>query len=122
MILSSHSHSVFAYSDPNHCPGYNACYAIGYRDGRHAQNKVSPAYACVGHSENWCTGYNEGFRAGNGGSNIYYGQRSANINVKGDNNKIIVNQQSSNQLGDTSGHGVLSNCVMLCLNSNIRFK
>jgi hypothetical protein len=40
----------------------------------------------------------DGFRAGNGGSNIYYGQRSdqtSNINVKGNNNKIIVDQQRS---------------------------
>jgi len=126
LILISQSHSVFAYSDPKHCQGYNACYVIGYRDGYNdAQNGVSPAYACVGHSENWCTGYNDGFRTGNGGSNIFYGQRSyqsANINIHGDNNKISINQQSSNQAGFTSGHGILPSCVIVCLNSNIRIK
>jgi len=41
------SHCVFAYNDPNHRRGYNACYTIGYRDGYNdAQNGVSPAFAC----------------------------------------------------------------------------
>lgn len=129
LILSSY-HSVFAYNDPNHCRGYNACYTIGHRDGYDdAKNGISPAYSCVGHSEKWCAGYNDGFRAGNGGSNIFYGQSSdqtSNIHVRGDNNKIIVNQQSDNQMGSTSGHkssdGVLLSCIILCLNSNIRIK
>jgi hypothetical protein len=103
LILISLYHSAVAYSDPKHSQGYDACYWIGYRDGYNdAQNKVSP-YECVGHSENWCSGYNDGFRAGKGGSNIFYGQ-SANINIHGDNNKININQQSDNQEGFTSGH------------------
>jgi len=56
-------------------------------------------YACVGHRENWCTGYNDGFSAGNGGSIIYYEQRngpSIQHKLSGDNNKIIVDQQSGN--------------------------
>jgi hypothetical protein len=118
LISSSYSHSVFAYNDPNHCSGYNTCYTIGYRDGYNdAQNGISPAYTCVGH-ENWCAGYNDGFRAGNDGSNIFYGQRSnqtANINVHGNNNKISVDQQSYNQMGFTPGHkssdGILPSCV-----------
>jgi hypothetical protein len=57
LILISQSHSVFAYNEPKHCNGYNRCYAIGYVDGYNdAQNGISPAYACVGHSENWCAG------------------------------------------------------------------
>jgi hypothetical protein len=133
LFLISQSHSVFAFSDPKHCQGYNTCYAIGYRDGYgDAQNGISPAYACVGHSKNWCSGYNDGFRAGNGGNNIFYGQRgdqTSNISVHGDNNKISVNQQSENQVGDNSfasGHkstgGVLPNCVILCLNSDVRIR
>ncbi len=69
---------------------------------------------------------------GNGGSNILYGQGSdqrANINIPGDNNKININQQSNNQVGDNgfaSGHkstgGALPNCVILCLNSGISIK
>jgi hypothetical protein len=124
------NHSELAYTDPKHCHGYNACYAIGCRDGYNdAQNGNSPAYACVGHSETWCAGYNDGFRVGNGGSNIFYGQRSdqsANIHINGDDNKISTDQQSSNQVGFTSGHGsasgTLSNCEVLCFNSNIRVK
>lgn len=130
MILNFSSHSILATGDPKHCQGYDACYTIGYRDGYNdAQAGVSPAYACVGHSENWCSGYNDGFRAGNGGSNIFYGQKSdqtSNINVTGDNNKIFVNQQSDNQMGFTSGRkstsGTLPNCVILCLDSNISIK
>jgi hypothetical protein len=131
LVLIVPLHQI-AFGDPKHCHGY-ACYSIGYDDGYiDAQNGNSPAYACVGHSETWCAGYNDGFRAANGGSNIFYGQRSeqsANINIHGDNNKISINQQNSNQVGDnvfTSGHkfngGALPNCVILCLNSDIRIK
>jgi hypothetical protein len=126
IIVPSHQ---IAFGDPKHCNGYS-CYTIGYNDGYNdAQNGHSPAYACVGHSEVWCSGYSNGFRAGNGGNNIFYGQRSdqnANINIHGDNNRININQESSNQIGTMSGHkstgGVLPNCVILCLNSNIRIK
>jgi len=104
-ILSSHS--AFAYNDPKHCQGYNACFSIGYNDGySDAQKGVSPAYACIGHSQRWCSGYNQGFRAGNGGSNIYYGPntgQTANLDVRGDNNKISIDQQTNNQIGDMAG-------------------
>jgi hypothetical protein len=126
LIMSSHQ---IALGDPKHCNGYS-CYTIGYNDGyTDAQNRNSPAYACVGHTKIWCAGYNNGFRAGNGGSNIFYGQsndQSANVNINGDNNKINVNQQSSNKVGDkefASGHKfVLPNCEILCFNSNIKIK
>ena len=108
LMLTSQSHSVFSFSDPKHC---QECYTIGYRDGfNEAQSGLSPVYAYVGHSESWWSGFKDGFRAGNGGTNIFYGQRSdrtANIHVRGDNNKIIVNQHNDNQIGDngfTSGH------------------
>ena len=124
-------HSGFAYNDPNHCHGYNACVTVGYNDGySDAQNGISPAYACVGHSSGWCDGYNDGFRAGNGGKNIFYGQRSdltTDINIHVDNNKISINQQSNDQVGDNrftsvhNGEG-LPNCMILCLNSYIRTK
>src|SRR5690348_9496689 len=95
MIIAPSIQMVFG--DPIHCHGYG-CYSIGYTD---AKNGNSPAYACVGHTEVWCAGYNNGFCAGNGGSNIFYGQRSdqnANVNVDGDNNKISINQEISNQI------------------------
>jgi hypothetical protein len=114
--------------DPKYCHGYS-CYTIGYNDGYNdAQNGNSPAYACVGHSSGWCDGYNSGFRAGNGGSNIYYGQsdQTVKLNIRGDNNKISINQQSNKHVGFTSGHrsvdGDLPNCEILYFNSNIRIK
>ena len=104
LVLIAPSHLAAAYNDPKHCNGYNVCFDIGYQDGyTDAQNGVSPAYACEGHSSSWCSGYNEGFRAGNGGNNIYYGadaRQSASVDVHGDNNKISINQQSSNLEGD----------------------
>jgi hypothetical protein len=126
MIIAPSIQMVFG--DPIHCHGYG-CYSIGYNDGYTDAKNGSPAYACVGHSEIWCAGYNNGFRVGNGGSNIFYGQKSEQtftINVTGDKNKITVNQQNDNQQGFMSGHksseGILPNCVILCLNSNIRIK
>jgi hypothetical protein len=122
---------VLAYNDLKHCNGYNLCFDIGYKDGyKDAQNGASPAYACVGHSKGWCSGYNVGFRTG--GSNIFFGPSSgqtASINVHGDNNKIGLEQQTNDQEGDngfSSSHGkssgVLPNCVILCLNSEIRIE
>jgi hypothetical protein len=132
LLLIALSHSAFAYYDPRHCSGYDACFSIGYNDGySDAQNGASPAYACVGHSQGWCDGYNSGFRAGNGGSNLYYGPKigqSTSVNVHGNNNKISIDQQTSNQVGDngfsarSKTSGVLPNCVTLCLNSEIRIK
>jgi hypothetical protein len=131
--LIAPSNLAFAYNDPKHCLGYNTCFEIEYQDGyRDAQNGASPAYACVGHSKGWCDGYNKGFRAGNGGSNIHFGPntgQSANVDVRGDNNKISINQQmTNNQVGDngfSSSHkttSVLPKCVVLCLKSNIIIK
>ena len=129
LIFIATIYPAIASGDPKHCHRYNACYTIGYNDGyTDVQDGNSPAYACVGHSQGWCDGYNDGLRVGNGGTNIFYGQRSdqsANINIHGDNNKININQQVRDN-GFTSGHespsSVLPNCVILCLNSNIRIK
>ena len=81
------------------------------RDGYYdAQNRNSPAYACVGHSTIWCSGYNEGFSTGNDGSNIFYGQRT---DQSGD--KEFTSEHKST--GD-----MLPDCAILCLNSDIRIK
>jgi len=132
LVATLSSNSTFAYSDPKHCHGYNACFTIGYSDGySDAQNGVSPAYACVDHSRGWCDGYNAGFRAGNGGNNIYYGadaRQSPSVDVHGDNNKISINQQSSSQVRDNKEfpgshkEDALPSCLVLCLNSDIRIR
>jgi hypothetical protein len=60
----------------------------------------------VGHSQAWCSGYNEGFRSGNGWSNIYDSQntgQTASIDVHGNNNKISIEQQANNQVGNSGG-------------------
>jgi len=131
LVLVAPSHLVFAYNDPKHCQGYNDCFDIGYLDGyTHAQNGASPPYSCVGHSQGWCDGYKVGFRAGNGGNNSYFGPntgQSASINVRGDNNKISIVQQTNNQVeGDygssSNQRSALPNCVVLCLNSYLDIK
>jgi hypothetical protein len=120
IFLISQSHSGFAHIDPKHCHGYYVCYAIGYRDGyNNAQNGVSSAYACVGHSEIWCSGYNSGFCAGNSGSNIFYG---STLNIHGDNDKISVNQP---ELQSSSNFVRTEHITKLCdfvFNSGIRIK
>jgi hypothetical protein len=135
-VLIAPSHLAFAHNDPRHCSGYDACFSIGYNDGySDAQNGISPAYACVGHSQGWCSGFNSGFSAGNGGSTIYYGPntvQSARIDVHGDNNKINIDQQTNNQVGDGDGFSsgqmkkssrdTLPNCLILCINSDIRIR
>lgn len=88
--------------------------------------------ACIGHSQGWCSGYNQGFRAGNGGSNIYYGPntgQTASKDVRGDNNKISIDQQTNNQIGDNGRSSLvhkensrtgLPKCVIFCFNSDIK--
>jgi hypothetical protein len=135
LLLIAPSHLTAAYNDPKHCRGYDACFSIGYDDGySDAKSGISPAYACVGHSQAWCSGYNEGFRAGNGGSNIYFDpstEQAASINVRGDNNKISIDQQMNDHLGNNEGYvsnqkrssaSSLPNCVILCLNSYVNIK
>jgi hypothetical protein len=132
-VLIAPSFSAFAYNDPKHCSGYDACFSVGYDDGySDAQKGLSLAYACTNHSQGWCSGYSEGFRAGNGGSNIYNGPntgQSARIDVHGNNNKISIDQRANSQSGDTGGFSSdhkensrtsLPKCVILCFNSNIR--
>lgn len=130
MVLIATSHLAFAYNDPKHCSD-NACFSIGYDDGySDAQKGSSPAYACVSHSQGWCDGYNAGFRAGNGGSNNYFGPntgQSASINIRGNNDKVSINQRTDNQVGGNgfstmhmSNGGALPTCLILCINSDIR--
>jgi len=132
LVLIAPSFAAFAYNDPKHCSGYDACFSVGYDDGySDAQKGSSPAYACVGHSQAWCSGYNEGFRAGNGGTNIYYSPntgQTASIDVHGNNNKISIDQRANSKVGDNGGPSDhkensrtgLPKCEILCFNSNIR--
>jgi len=132
-VLIAPLSSTYAYNDPKHCNGHNICFEIGYQDGyTDALSGASPAYACVSHSQAWCSGYNEGFRAGNGGSNIYYGPntgQTASVDVRGNNNKISIDQQANNQVVDNGGFSSdhkensgtgLPKCVILCFNSNVK--
>ena len=70
LTLIGSSNSAHGYNDPKHCRGYNDCFGIGYDDGYlDAQKGLSPAFACVNHSQAWCAGYTDGYRPSNGGSN-----------------------------------------------------
>jgi hypothetical protein len=104
-------------------------FAIGYNYRyTDAKNGITPAYACVGHSEIWCTGDNDGFRAGNRDNNVYYEQsdQRANLYITGDNNKTSINQQGNTLEGGNefaSRHkSALPNCLISCLNSDVRVK
>jgi hypothetical protein len=133
LVLIAPSYTAFAYNDPKHCSGYNVCFSIGYDDGySDTQKGSSPAYACVGHSQAWCAGYNSGFRAGNNGSNIYYGPntgQTSSIDVHGNNNKISIYQRANSQVGDSGGFSSdqdgnsrtsLPKCMILCFDSNVK--
>jgi hypothetical protein len=39
--------------------------------------------------------------------------QSADLNIHGDNNKISISQLTNNQMGFTSGQGILPSCVIL---------
>lgn len=70
---------------PNTVFAHTRDYRDGWKQGdSDAINDISPANACDGHSDNWCTGYNDGFKSGNEGSPFFMGntQQSESSNVE----------------------------------------
>ena len=83
------------------------------------------------HTSNFCAGFIDGYNAQWNALAQYRSQSiqqrtslSSGVNIKGDNNRVTVNQQVNNNVGGqngygySGGHGVLPRCVILC--SNIR--
>lgn len=83
------------------------------------------------HTSNFCAGFIDGYNAQWNALAQYHSQSiqqrtslSSGVNIKGDNNRVTVNQQVNNNVGGqngygySGGHGVLPRCVILC--SNIR--
>ena len=119
-----------AYADSNHCDrdGWPACYDLGYHKGSvdasfdYNNNRGYDSSCPSGHSDNFCAGYSDGYsnwwhQVDQQNTGIQQGQLS-NVNVKGNDNRVTVNQGQSVQGGsDTSGgsgSGDLPTCHILC--------
>jgi hypothetical protein len=96
----------------------------GYNDGFNWAG--SPANACHGHTHSYCDGFNVGYSRGHT-SNIYYTPtqqtQSSDVNIKGSNNDVVVNQgQASNTDSGSSGSGSGGNprCILLCGSVNVK--
>lgn len=122
--------SVLAHSDE---------YLTGYNDGgNQAQFDVNhgSSYSNVcppNNSDHYCAGYYDGY-------NRYWNtadhstnfnpqtDQQSSVNIKGNNNRVTVNQQTNNQFGSNNGgssdghhhgSGQLPNCQFLCLGVNV---
>jgi hypothetical protein len=119
-----------AYADSKHChrDGRPACYDLDhYKGGVDASfdynnNRVYDSSCPSGHSDNFCAGYSDGYnnwwhQADQKNTGTQQGQ-SSKVNIKGNDNRVTVNQGQSVQGGsDTSGgsgSGDLPACHILC--------
>jgi hypothetical protein len=117
--------AAYAYDDPEHCDksGWPSCYTIGYQDGQSdAQNGMSIDWGAYNsHSSEWRHGYDDGLNIVK--QNIDQSQfntQSSNVNIRGDNNRVTVEQGQSTGDGGSSdgGHhngGFLPQCKVLCI-------
>lgn len=120
--------NVFAHSDSSFPTGWtdginNAMYDT---NAGNQYNSNCPD----GHSISYCNGYVVGYNhywysADHTRTDIRFSNtQGSDINIKGDNNRVTVNQQSNQQVGDNGGggsgsgsgssHSPLPRCVFLC--------
>jgi hypothetical protein len=130
------THTVFAsecHASYNKC--YNDGWNAGVNDAMYAwDNNQGYDPSCPsGHSDIYCSGYSSGYNhwwssAQNNNENNQQTEQNANVKINGNNNKVTINQQSSNQVGsndigsDGSYHhsgAVNPDCRLLCLGVNI---
>jgi hypothetical protein len=128
-------HSAFAFgchatSDKCYNDGWNAGVndAMLNWDNNQGYDPLCPS----GHSDIYCSGYTNGYNhwwnsAQNLNTKTSQGtEQEAGVNIKGNNNKVTINQGSSEQVGNnggssgSSGHGQNPRCIILC--SAIRVK
>jgi hypothetical protein len=138
------SQAAFAHTDK---------YYIGYSQGQtqartdyyaYAQDyrPFCPVYdkwteANGPHSSNFCAGFIDGYNAEWNSLPAYHNQRvqqttdqSSSVNIKGNNNRVTVNQQTNNNVGGQNsgyghshyghGSGILPRCFILCSNIEVR--
>jgi hypothetical protein len=90
------------------------------------------------HSSNFCAGFIDGYNAQWTSLAPVFMQRhwervnqqteqSSNVNIKGNNNRVVVNQQASNNVGSngygyghSSSSGINPRCTILCANIQVR--
>jgi hypothetical protein len=112
--------SAFAQSDQQR-------WNNGYSDGYYWTG--SPANACHGHTHSYCNGFNFGYDRGHT-SNIYYAPtqqtQGSDVNIKGDNNRVTVNQGQASDSGNGADPGLGSGqsnnptCTLLCFGANVK--
>jgi hypothetical protein len=121
---------AFAYEDPKHCYGYSDCYSIGETRGQSNAYSDYWSYRSYNpncptdesHSKAYCNGYSQGYYvqwkylAWNGPryadkvhqlkqqSDQSIGQ-SSDVSIKGNNNRVTVNQGASNNNANNADGG-----------------
>jgi hypothetical protein len=116
--------ALLAVMMPNLAFAHTQAYDDGYKTGdtNAINNMAIDTNFFNSHSKNWQAGYNDGWN--NAKSNIVSGNtqqsQSSDINIKGNNNHITVNQgqlsASSNDVPGNDGQGGSGNpsCIILC--------
>lgn len=118
-------------------------YYVGFADGSHAAFRdYGYGYdaSCPtrddgsDHTPNYCAGYTDGYRAQWHAIYVYHHlqtqsiDQSSSVNIKGNNNRIVVNQQANNGVNQPvsvygyghSSSGINPRCAILCANIQIR--
>jgi hypothetical protein len=124
-------------------------YYVGFADGSHtAFRDYGYGYnpSCPtnddgsDHTANYCAGYTDGYRAQWHAIYVYHHpqtqsiEQSSNVNIRGNNNRVVVNQQASNNVGERQQggqsypypfypdrqHSINPRCAILCANIQIR--
>jgi hypothetical protein len=127
-ILTIAGVPAFATKDHHCTTGYQDCYNLGYQAGQSdAQNNVSIDWSVYdSHSSAWQHGYDDGVNSVRN-TNIYdvnspSNSQSATVTIRGDNNRVNIEQGQSisngSDDGGSDGHhdgGFLPECRVLCL-------
>jgi hypothetical protein len=131
-LLSTIAAGTQAFAKEHHCTtGYDDCYNLGFQTGQsNAQNNVSIDWSVYNsHSAAWQHGYDDGINSvknTNIVSDSPSNSQSSTVNIRGDNNRVNVEQGQSIASGNGDGSdsgggnsdgqgGFLPECRVLCL-------
>ena len=118
---------VLGILGPNLAFAHTAAYNDGYNQGYYnAINNIAiDKGELQSHSNHWRIGYENGWNAGKGTINTNQQSESSSVNIRGNDNKVNIEQgQVSNQgdganNGGTSNHGPNPRCKFLCAAINV---
>jgi len=113
---------------PNLAFAHTAAYNDGYNQGyNNAINNIAiDTGELQGHSNHWRVGYENGWNAGNGTINTNQQSESSSVNIRGNDNRVNIEQGQVSSQGDGANNGGTPNhapnprCELLCVSLTVR--